>query len=443
MNQQILIKNARYYYLEKPVPHFIEYASLVLEDGFLTKIIPAKETTELEKTATFQKIIDATGMIILPGLTNGHTHVAMNFLRGLQYDHRKDIIGDLMWKTETQLSPELVSVFAQIGIRECLLTGTTQIIDHYYFCESIAEACVKMGIRGFICEAALDLQGPLTSRKDYLRTFEFSEKWHNRNPLVQPVIGPHAPNSVSSEKSLELARFAKKKKLPLHFHLAQSRLEYEEITSNYEKTPVQLAYENGWLGEHSLAAHCIYVSDDDIRLLQDTHTSVAYCPSSQIVFATLASIQKFQKAGINTLLSTDCVASADHMSMLREIQTAIQFNKYLTPFHSINFFGPLLWSTQSVQKWFPHKSPSSQKTDLIICDMEWAKLNYMPAYDPNIFLPLHFDQLRPKYVLVNGEWSVWDFKCVHINEAELMHEADKAFQWMAQKVGLKMPLICP
>jgi 5-methylthioadenosine/S-adenosylhomocysteine deaminase len=379
------------------------------------------------------EIIDGAKLIALPSMTNGHTHVAINYLRGAQYRYRdpqENIIASLMFRVEKHLTPDMIAALSRQGIAESLLSGVTQIIDHYYDADRTAQACVQLGMRGILSDTAQDLQGPRTSELDFERQFRFVDEWRGKHTLITPILGPHAPDSLSREKINALTAYARKFATPLHFHIAQSKWEVDTTRRTQKCSPVKFFHECGMLGPQSLAAHAIYVDDEDLRILAETKTSVAFCPQSQMGFARVAPLKKFKEHRINLLLGTDCVGSNDHMSLTRECSVCLSLLKMQYPLEPIDLNEPLDWCTRGPARWVGQKLSQ----DLVLLDTSQREYLLFPMDTPETCFPLQLSQFPARHVIVNGNFAVKDFRLTSANLADIERDAREVIAWIRKTV---------
>ena len=253
--------------------------------------------TDVLRKHTDTAIIDCTGKVAMPGLINAHTHIPMSFLKGLGHSD-PEVIYSLMFPAERNLVPSDLEILTKAGAAEALRSGCTTVVEHYYFAEEIARSMKSMGIRGFVGHTTMDRMGPHIGEKEYRASYNFVEKWHG-DPLITPVLAPHATDTVSEEKLRELLRKAETEDLLLHLHVAQTQKEVSLIKKEFNKTPVEFLESLGFLSDRVLAAHLIYVTDSDIAVLKKRRVNFLCCVVSQLFFEKLAPIDRLIKAGIN------------------------------------------------------------------------------------------------------------------------------------------------
>jgi len=270
-----------------------------------------------------REVLDVQGRIIMPGLVNTHTHVAMAFTRGLGHLPNLDALYDVAWPLEQLLTPGDIYPLALLGIAECLKSGSTTIADHYFHAGHIAQACLDSGIRAVLGSTLMDRGGPLPSESTWKETLDFLATWTGRSPRITLAVAPHATDTVSPGLLSKAVRLSQDEGLLIHMHLSQSDEEVGTIVDAYGKTPVAYLWESGGLGPRTLAAHASHLREGDLHLLATSGCSVAYCPSSHASTGHAAPAAQMIRRGIPVCLGTDCAAFNDDMDMLEEMRTAL------------------------------------------------------------------------------------------------------------------------
>ncbi len=272
--------------------------------------------------------VDLGRRLVTPAFVNGHTHLAMAAFRGAAglAALRGNVVEDLFFRLEQDLSAEEVRAFTRVGAFESLLAGVGTVFDHYYQGEAVAEALADVGLTGVVAPTLQDLAGPGRHghRAALDATIAIDERADLRAAGVVAALGPHATDTVSAELWHAAIDLAVARRLPVHAHVAQSREEAARILARHGTTPV------GWLaGEGILASaarlllvHGIYVTDGDLARLDPARHTLGFCPYSQAEFCFPAAVGRFARAGLPWLLATDCAASNDSMNVQKELRLA-------------------------------------------------------------------------------------------------------------------------
>src|SRR5437868_12831686 len=208
--------------------------------------------------------IDCAGKLVMPGLINAHTHVAMSLLRGLADDLRLDVwlMGYMMPVEREFVTPEFVRLGTALGCAEMIRSGITCFADMYYFEEAIAEATAEAGMRALCGQTVLRFPTPdATSYEDSLaRARDFIERWRGHPPAV-PAPAPHAPYTCTADILRACAELAVEYDVPLHTHLAETALEVETSRREHGMPVVPWVKKHGLFEAKVLAAHCVHVDE--------------------------------------------------------------------------------------------------------------------------------------------------------------------------------------
>ncbi|MEA2045613.1 MAG: amidohydrolase [Euryarchaeota archaeon] len=266
------------------------------------------------------EIIDAEGMLAIPGLINGHTHLAMTLFRGYADDMKlMPWLEEKIWPLEAKLTPEDIRWGVKLGCLELIRLGVTCYNDMYYFMHETAEATREMGLRAILSGVLFDMRPDLMNEAE-----PFVRRWKD-DDLIRPAIGPHAVYTCSEETLHKARDLAEKYDLMLHIHLSETKDEVDRSIDEHGKTPVELLDSIGFLSERVVAAHCIWLSPGDISTLARRKVTVAHCTISNHKLASgIAPLDKLLYAGVNVCLGTDGASSNNNLDLFQEMKmTAI------------------------------------------------------------------------------------------------------------------------
>ncbi|NJE85814.1 amidohydrolase [Thermococcus sp. CX2] len=296
----------------------------VLVDG--TEIIDVLPSDRLREYGVGE-IYGGDGYLVLPGLINAHTHVAMAKFRGLGEDLPIERwLNDVIWPAELEWKPEEIRRWALLGMAEALASGSTTINDHYFFADEIAKAAQKLGIRAFIGQTMMDLVDfPLAEPEE---GFKFFKRWEGKDELVKPTLAPHATNTVSLELMREIGDFARERNALIHVHLSQSREEVRAVKERYGLAPVEYLAKAGVLDGDLIGVHGIYLSDEEVKIYSRSGASLVHCSLSMAKLeARIAPIIELYEAGTNIALGNDSPNPVGVMDMFTEMRFAAVLNK--------------------------------------------------------------------------------------------------------------------
>ncbi len=290
------------------------------DGGSIAYIGPAPE--ELPE---FERQIDLRGDLLMPGFKNAHTHTAMTFLRSCADDMPLDRwLNEQVFPHEARLTDEMVYVFSVLGIMEYLTSGVTSSFDMYFHNEAYVRANTDTGFRTVLCSSMNDFDSdPTNVEREFLR-------YNAHNELVSYRLGIHAEYTTSVERIKYMASLAEKYKAPCFTHLCETRRETEDCIRRTGKTPAKYLDELGFFNYGGGAFHCVYLSEDDVRLFREKGLWAVTCPASNLKLASgIAPIQRYIDAGLKLAIGTDGAASNNALDMFREMYLVTALQKYL------------------------------------------------------------------------------------------------------------------
>lgn len=299
-------------------------------------------TNELLTTA--DRVIDARGMIVLPGLVNTHHHLYQTLTRAIPAAQDADLFHWLktLYPIWAELTSDAVYTSALVGLAELVLSGCTTAADHLYLFPNDSKlddeirAAREIGIRFHPTRGSMSLgesQGGLPpdrvcdSEAVILRdSRRVIETFHDPKPysMCRVSLAPCSPFSVTPDLMRESARLARSYKVHLHTHLAETRDEEDFCLQKFGKRPVDYAEHLEWMGNDVWFAHSVWVNEDEIKRYARAGVGIAHCPSSNMRLASgIAPIVKMLRAGVKVGLGVDGSASNDSSHMFAEARQAM------------------------------------------------------------------------------------------------------------------------
>ncbi len=279
------------------------------------------------------RVIDAKGGIIMPGLVNTHTHAAMTCFRGLADDlPLMEWLNDHIFPAEQKLTPEMVNTGATLACAEMILAGITCFCDMYLFEAEVAKAAKAAGMRAVTGEVLYDFPSPNYGpiEKGFAYTEALIEAWKD-DPLITIAVEPHSPYLCAPELLQRAQKIARENGIPLVIHLSETEEEVNRIKEKYGHTPVGHLADLGILGHNVLACHCVALTDTDIELLKRFDVKVSHNPESNMKLASgVAPVPKLLEAGICVGLGTDGPSSNNDLDLFSEMNTAAKLHKVHT-----------------------------------------------------------------------------------------------------------------
>ena len=267
-----------------------------------------------------EREIDASGCICMPGLVNMHTHTPMTFLRSAGADLTlNDWLNKVIFKLEAQWNDDLIRTATDLGCMEMLRFGTTSFCDMYMYTGAIVKAVRDNGMRAMIGYGLVDSDG---SCKDLEEGVELAKHWnHACGDRIRVSIAPHAEYTTTPQLIKAAARAALDFGIPFHIHVSETKAEHEGCIGRRGKTPMQYLLSMGALDTKVIAAHCVWLSDEDIKLAAKHNVTIVHNPVSNLKLASgIAPVVKMLESGCSVALGTDSVASNDNLNLWEEIK---------------------------------------------------------------------------------------------------------------------------
>jgi len=291
----------------------------------------AGEIIAVDDDVTTDETLDATGSLVMPGLVNAHTHVAMTLLRGYADDKplgawlREDI-----WPVEAELTPEDIRVGTELGLVEFIKNGITGFADAYFEVPEIAEATAQSGLRANLSHSFITIgKDEEAARADAHESLEMARRFDGAaDGRITTALMPHSLTTAESPYLAEFAEKARDDDIPIHYHANETTEEVDPIVDEHGVRPLQYAADHGALAAGDFLAHCVHVDDTEIDLLADRGASVVHCPASNMKLASgIAPIQRLLDAGVNVAIGTDGAASNNDLDLFDEMRDAAMIGK--------------------------------------------------------------------------------------------------------------------
>ena len=273
-----------------------------------------------------RETVDARGQIVLPGLINTHTHAPMVMYRGLADDLAlMDWLQKYIFPAEAKtVSPEMVRIGTRLAALEMIESGTTTFTDMYYFEEEIARAAFGAGLRGVLGQTII--QFPVADAKTPADALARAERFileFKDNGLIVPAVAPHALYTNDRTTLVASAELGRKYGVPVILHFSETEDEVRTAREQYKTTPAAALESMGFWGPKTLAAHGVWVTDQDIAILKKHGVGIAHNPESNMKLASgAAPLTKYLAAGVNVGLGTDGAASNNDLDMFEAMRQA-------------------------------------------------------------------------------------------------------------------------
>lgn len=278
------------------------------------------------------RIIDADSKLVMPGMTNSHTHVAMTLLRGYYDDMPlQKWLFDYIFPAEDKMTAEIAYWSSMLGIAEMIKGGVTAFADMYFFMDQVADAVTKTGIKANLSRGLQCFDEDFNVKND-IRLQEASELYEKYNDSadgrIKVFFGPHSVYTCVPEYLRAAGELAEKYNTGIHIHLSENAAEVNECKAKYGVSPILHAYKAGLFNLPVLAAHCVVTDDEDMQCLNDNKVCVVHNPGSNLKLGSgIAPISKYIEKGINVVIGTDSASSNNNLDMFEELRMASLLQK--------------------------------------------------------------------------------------------------------------------
>lgn len=312
---KMIIKNGQVVLFENE-DVVIKNKDIKIENGMITKL---NDNIENEN----DEIIDAKGNIVMPGLINTHSHIAMSIFRGtFEGCNLYTWLHEKVWPIEDNLTKSQIYNASKLSFLEMISTGTTCVNDQYFMPEETRKAAEEMKMRAVLTRPLMDL-GSEEMLKMRIEEFEmFYSSRNKENDLISYTVSPHGLYTCS-DKCLEEARnLAKKYNLPIHTHFLESIDEIEDIRKIHSMDAIDVL-EKYFKDCQLILAHCVKANDKVIEGLKNLNCGIAHNPVSNLrLGCKIADVTKYLRNNINVGIGTDGQGSGNNLDMFEAMKIA-------------------------------------------------------------------------------------------------------------------------
>ena len=277
------------------------------------------------------EMLDATDSLVIPGLVNAHTHVAMTLLRGYADDKPLDPwLREDIWPAEAELTPDDVEAGAELGAVEMIRSGTTAFADMYFAMDRVAHAVDRAGLRARLGHGVVTVgKDAADARADVEESLAVARELDGAaDSRIRTAFMPHSLTTVGEEFLREGVAEAREAGVPVHLHANETADEVDPIVDERGERPIAYAEDLGALGPDDFFAHGVHVGGGEIDRLAESGTAVVHCPASNMKLASgMAPVQRLREAGVTVALGTDGAASNNDLDVFDEMRDAAMLGK--------------------------------------------------------------------------------------------------------------------
>ena len=295
----------------------------IIENGVMA--VSQGKITALEQTDTSaaenlnaKKIISVNGNIVMPGLINMHCHAADSLFRGLVENlPLEEWLGRVWIAEKAILTPETTYLGSILGLAENLLSGSTTVMDMFWYPDETVKAAKDLGMRISTGGIFFDLPGiGGRSHKDYIFEANNFYQKHSSDDSVIPAVLPHGSYTVSPQNLSEAKSIADRHGMLFCTHAAETQAEQNDIKARYDNSVIRHLDKHKLLGETSVLAHCVHLDEKEISLLAQSKTNIVLNPMSNLKLGSgIAPVKAMHRAEINLTIGTDGAISGNDLDM--------------------------------------------------------------------------------------------------------------------------------
>ncbi|MFH0956014.1 MAG: amidohydrolase [Candidatus Falkowbacteria bacterium] len=434
----------------------------VIKNGFVAvskNRITAVGTLAEMKGFKAEETMDAGNSIVMPGLINTHTHAAMAYFRGLADDLPLDIwLNQHIWPAEAKyVNADFVKQAGELACLEMLKAGVTSYNDMYFFGQAMVEPAIKSNLRALIGITSIDFKDPDIALREAV---ELSKQYKN-NEFIKIVLAPHAIYTCSKENLLKIKKTAETENLRMHIHISETKKEVEDSKKAHGKTPVEYLDELGMLSDKLMAAHSVWLSDNDLEIYKNRGVKVAHCPISNMKLASgAAPLKRMLEMKITVGLGTDGAASNNTLDLFSDMRACALLHKVYPvksgeagvrpvefasqpegipqgkQFNGVNNYDPTTISAKEVVRMATIDGAkvlglgeeigsleAGKKADIITINLN--KPHLTPIYDPYSHLVYCVNGEDVENVIVNGKVIMKNREVKTLDEKKILKQANE------------------
>lgn len=412
-----------------------------------------------ELAARVDRVIDARGSAVMPGMTNAHTHLFQTFFRGLADDKPLlDWLRDCIWPGAVHLDRESARLAALVGLVENLRTGATLVIDHQYvhidesIDDGVCAAADELGVRFLLARGWADrnYHRDLSESKKLVleRTGHLRERWHGHHDnLIRIELAPLIPWGCSDEAMQTTVAAARAWGVGTHIHCAETAVEVDMSIEERGMRHVEWLESLGVLGPDLQLAHSVWLDDGELDLVASSGATVVHCPVSNMYLASgVPRILDMRSRGIPVALASDGPGSNNRQDMFEVLKSTVLLQKIhhldavaLQPEDALHMAcrgGAAAFGQSDIGS-----IEVGQKADLVVVNLK--SVFVAPVHRVPSALVFCASPANVSHVLVDGRVLIDDGELTMIDEAALLEEAEASAREVFRRAGVDSRLTRP
>ena len=420
----------------------LKNATLLPEQGFAgrpvqvvieNKRIAAITESPLDETGA--DVVDCGGNLLIPAFYNAHCHAAMTLFRGYGEDlplHRW--LNEKIFPAEELLTRKSVYVATKWAIAEMLRRGIASFSDMYMFEDAVADAVLESGIKANLARSLVSFDPTVDPKTDsrLAEAIALAKEYHMAaDGALRIDFSLHAEYTNLPHYCAYVGRYAKEHGLLMQLHLSETEEEHEACIKRHGKTPSAFFADLGVFDTPTSAAHCVWLSEEDIAILAEKGVTAVHNPVSNLKLGSgVMQLRKLLDAGVNVALGTDGVASNNRLDVLREMQTAAILHKGISRDPACLVASELLpLATENGARAQGREDCGrlaiGARADLTLIDRH--SIHNLPTYDDHAMLAYSVESADVRMTMVDGRILYRNGEYTSIDEERLRRESQEVF----------------
>lgn len=402
--------------------------------------IESVQPTGMADPSHFAEVIEADGLVALPGLINTHAHVPMVIFRGLAEDVSiEKWFNDYMWPLESNLQPDDVYWGMQLGLAEMIRAGVTSVADHYFDMDEAAKAVEKAGTRGLLGWAIFSSSGPQMVE----RTAAFVRDWHgSADGRIRAWMAPHAPYTCDDDYLRACLKQAQALGVGIHIHASEEMGQTRASLAKRGQTPIQVLEQVGILEVPTIIAHGCGLLPEDMPILARHPAGVAHAPKTYLKLAMgFAPVTAMRQHGIPVGLATDGAVSNNTLDIWESLRLLAMTQKHANASpEALPIPEALYIATRESARVFGLPDDlgviePGALADVILVDLNG--LHHQPLHSITASLVYNTQSADVRTTICNGQILMRDRKLLTLDEAEIVARVSENMSRLAQRVPAK------
>jgi cytosine/adenosine deaminase-related metal-dependent hydrolase len=462
-----------------PADQVISPGDLVIHGDRIVHVGSAEGAASLHRQGTFERVIDGSRHVVIPGLVNAHTHTYATLFKGSYERMPLDLWLAVMRAPTRALDRDLLELSSTMAAVEMAKTGTTTALDHFFGNPELPGAGIeaeiagmrRVGVRHAVATVLMDLPWEETlpldeeavaaarsaaddvTRRETAQGLEgaaaFIEMWHRSHPLTTCLIGPSAAHRCSDALLRGSRELADRTGAGIHLHLGEAKTHALRSRELFGATLVGRLDRLGVLAPDVSMAHGVWLTDAEFDILARSGASIVHNPASNLKLGSgVARVREMRRRGVNVAVATDGPCSSDNFNMFE----ALRLGGLL---HTTNQEDPEDWlSAREVFRMATIDAAraagldgevgsleTGKRADLVMLrrdSVAWAAWN-----DPFVQLVYAENGSSVDRVFVNGAEIVTDGRVNGLDEVALFREVDAARRALQPAVDASWAAIAP